>query len=572
MTGYRGWLALLALACCLAAAAPAHAAESSPSVPPDSPYYRDLDKLVAFGLALPPILGQKPYSRSEFARMTAEAMGRWKEEEGGDPPAADSFESYIKAGERRRQIGIILKRLESEFGEELTDMGAIEGERMRYRVHPLEEFVFYGTYLSSAPTTIPQDNGRGTINAVINPLRDYDLGRHPVFGTVSAEEAVARFKAGKYFSGYFRPRFEVDIPRVDPMGGHVYVQNAQGAFRAGNFEFRFGRDSMVWGPGDRGSLLFSTNPRPFDGVWITNPTPARLPWVFKHLGRWRYTLYGINLGPEYVRKWAWLAGYKFSLAPARYVELGFGHAVQIGGEGAPTPSFLDVLGEFTGFRPAGTDPNSPNLTNHTFEIDLLVRIPQLRGLQIYGNVAIEDYWKSVKKTLTQGCSYLGGIYLPALNPSGTMDLRAEYVHTNPLEFRHTLYSDGFTLDRRLIGTDAGPDADTLHILFRHTLSRRMWYGVTADWDFRRSNTYAELRNPDGTAGPIVKVANGPSEQRWRGLLDLDVGLRKGASLHLTGGYERVRNQRFVAGADCNNFVVAAALSLDLDRHFAFAAR
>ncbi len=544
------------------------AAESSPSVPPDSPLYRDLDKLVAFGLVEPPILGQRPYPRSEFARMTAEAMQKLKEREDKD---ADSFLQFAREQKRRQQIEIVIKELSSEFKEELVDMGALDGERMRYRVHPFEESIFYGKYLSSAPTTIPPDNGRGSINAQINPLADYDLGRHPIFGTLNAVEAVARFKTGKYFSGYVRPRFEVDVPRDADMTGHVYVQNAYGTFSAGNFSLKFGRDSMLWGFGERGSLLFSTNPRPLDGVWITNPTPARLPWIFKYLGRWRYTLYGTNFGPEYEKKWAWLAGYKISLAPAKYVELGFGHAVQIGGEGMPAPSFLDVLGEFSGFRPAGTDPNSPNLTNHTFEIDLLVRVPQLRGFQIYGNMAIEDYWKSIKKTLIQGCSYLGGIYLPALNSTGTMDLRAEYVHTNPLEFRHGLYTDGFTINRRLLGTDAGPDADTLHFLFRQTLSSKIWYGITLDWDYRRSNSYTELRNPDGTAGPIVKTADGPTEQRYRGLADLDFKFHGNLGLHLTGGYERVKNLHFVQGSDCNNFIVAAALSINFDRHFAFAA-
>ena len=540
---------------------------STSSVPPDSHFYRDLDKVVAIGLVEPPILGQRPYPRSEFARMTAEAMKAFESWELN----TSSFENLVRSRRRRWQVEISLKRLKEEFTEELIDLGAIEGERYRYRIHLPEELIFYETYLSSAPSTIPPNNGRGPINAQINPLNDYNLGRHPIDGFANAEEVVGRFQLGGYFSAYLRPRFEVDIFRRDDMQAHAYLQNGYATFRAGNFSLKVGRDSMIWGLGDRGSLLYSTNPRPLDGVWITNPTPARLPWIFKYLGRWRYTLYAANLGPGYVRKWGWLAGYKLNLAPARYVELGFGHVVMIGGEGAPTPSFVDVIGEFFGFRPAGTSPTAPNLTNHTFEIDYLLRIVPLRGLQLYGNIVIDDKWKSVKKTLKQGMSYLWGAYIPALNPSGSMDLRAEYVMTSPLQYRHSLYADGFTLNRRLIGSDAGPDADALHLRFRHTLAPGFWYGLTFGWDYRRSDTYTELRNPDGTAGPVVKVASGPTEERYRGLVDFDCKFKRNLTLHLTAGYERVRNLFFTAGNDRNNYLAAISLKVDLDRHFGFEA-
>ncbi len=570
----RRLLALTLAMSLLAFASQAQASDrwrSTSNVQPDSHLYRDLDKLVAFGLTEPPIRGQRPYPRWEFARMTAEAMGKLAEEE-ARAEEADSLKAFVKLRKRRRTIDIVLNRFKEEFREELIDMGALEGERMRYRVHPIEEWNFYGTYLNSPPTQIPVNNGRGPIDAWVNPLRDYDLGRHPIDGFQFAIEPAGRVQAGKFISAYLRPRFEVDQPSSNgDMTGHAYLQNAYTTFRAGNFQMKVGRDSMIWGPGERGSLLYTTNPRPLDGIWLTNPMPARLPWVFKYLGRWRYTLYAADFGPEYSRAWAWLAGYKLNLAPARYVEIGFGHAVQIGGEGMSTPSAVDVIGEFFGFRPEGTDTTSPNNTNHMFEIDLLIRIPQLRGLEMYGNMAIEDYWKSFTKTLEHGCSYLAGVYLPALNPSGSADLRIEYQRLNPLMYRHSLYTDGWTINQRLIGSDAGPDAHTVHALLRKTVSPKLWYGIAFGWDYRKSDSYTELRNPDGTAGPVVKTATGPTEQRWRGILELDWQMMKHTKLHLTAGYERVGNLHYQQGVHRNNYLAAAALKLDLDRFFVFAA-
>ena len=542
---------------------------STPNVPLDDPLYRDLDKLIAFRLVHPPLKGQRPYARSEFARLAAEAMGKYKAEvevkvEG------ETLKKFVKRRSRERQIEIVINHLKKEFKDELIDMGAIEGEKKEFRVHPIEEFKFYATYLDSPATVIPPNNGRGTINALVNPLGDYNLGRHAIDGFAQAEEITGYFEATKFISGYVRPRLEVDIPSDgQDMSGHVYLQNAYATFTAGNFSIEFGRDSMLWGMGERGGLHFSTNPRPLDGVRITNPKPARLPWVFKYLGEWRYTLYGFNLGPEQTHKWPWIAGYKFSLMPVKYVEFGFGHTVEMGGEGAPSLSALDVLGEFTGFRPAGTDPTSPNKTNHMFEIDLLTRIPQAAGLELYGNVSIDDYWKSIKKTLTQGCSYMAGFYLPTINPSGSADLRIEFVWMNPLHYRHSLYPEGYTENQKLIGTDAGPDAYNLHALFRHTLSSKLWYGLSFDFDYRRSDTYTELRNPDGTAGPIVKTATGPAESRYRGVAELDFKFKKSNTLHFSAGYERVRNSQFQAGVDRNNFLLAASLALNFDRYFGF---
>lgn len=539
---------------------------STPNVAPDSPLYRELDKLISFGLIEPPILGQRPYPRSEFARMTAEAIEKMKERE---DKKHDDYDEFVADQKKYWQIKASLKNLKTEFEDELIDLGAIEGEKKKYRIHPFEKFDTYFTILDSPPVTIPPNNGRGTINALIDPLADYNLGRHYTDGVQIAHEVDARFTASRFLSGYVRPRFEINFPRDGYLDGDVHLQNAYSTFRAGNFSLEFGRDSMIWGFGERGSLLFSTNPRPMDGFWLTNPTPARLPWVFKYLGRWRYTLYAVNLGPGQAQKWPWLAGYKFSLSPSKYVEIGFAHAVEIGGEGAPTPSLVDVIGEYVGFRPAGTNPSAPNLTNHTFEIDYLLRIVPLRGLSLYGNIVIEDKWKSIKKTLKQGCSYLWGVYVPALNSSGTMDLRVEYVMTSPLQYHHSLYEDGYTLNRRIIGSDAGPDANAVHAIFRHTLSPNFWYGLTFDWDYRRSDTYTELRNPNDTAGPVVKVASGPTDERYRGMLDIDWKFRKNMTLHLTGGYERALNFNFIQGNDRNNYMLSASLGIDLDKFFAF---
>ncbi len=525
---------------------------STVNVAPDSLLYRDLDKLVAWGLVHPPILGQRPYPRSEFARLTAEAEQNLPDREQDINP------------KRLKQINLVLNRLKKEFKEDL------DKQQPGFRFHPFDKFITSATYLNSPATTIPPNNGRGNINAQVNPLGDYNLGRHAIDGFQIAHEATASFQATKFFAANARPRLEVDIPRQNNMQGHIYLQNSYGVFKAGNFIFEFGRDSMLWGIGERGGLLFSTNPRPLDGIRITNPTPYQLPWVFKHLGHWRYTMFAANYGPGYIRKYAWLAGYKLSWLPIKYLELAFAHAVMIGGQGAADPSAVDVIGEFFGFRPAGTSRGSPNLTNHIFEVEYLFRILPLRGMQIYGNIAVDDkFGNSFTKTIRHDCGFLWGLYFPVLNQSGSADLRIEYVKSSPLLYRHSLYADGFTLNRKLLGSNAGPDTNAFYAKFRHNLSDDLLYGLEAALDFRSSDTYKQVQTAAGTAGHIEQVSSGPSEKRFRFLADLDWQVKKHLNLHFTTGYERVQNLHFAGNVSRNNYLFAVALSLDLDRYFAF---
>jgi len=560
-----GFLAFLLL--CFSPAT-AHAWQSTPNVPPDSVLYRDLDKLVALGLVHPPIVGQRPYPRSEFARLTAEAV---KKVESEGEIRADSLEEYVKKQDRAKQIDIVLNRLKSEFEEELIDQGLLEGKSHAIEGHPFESFKLEFTYLNSPDVAFPVDNGVGTVNAVENPLRDDRLGRHTDDGFQNAIETIHRFSLSKYFSVYASPRFEVNIPRVNgDMRGKAYVQNLYAIFQPDDyFALEFGRDSIVWGAGEHGDLMVTDNARPLDLIKITNPKPARLPWIFKYLGQWKYTLFGANLGPENARKYAWLAGWKFSLLPARYVELGFSHAVMMGGEGAPNLSALDVIGEFAGFRPAGSDPDSPNKTNHMMEAELLVRIPQLRGAQLYGVITNEDKRDSVKRFLKDGSGYVAGLYLPALFSSGSTDFRLEFEHTPALIYRHGLYSDGWTLNRKLIGSSLGSDGERIRAVIGQTVSSKLDLRFEAAWDHRRSDLKTTTTDPDGSLGDVITVEHRPAEDRYRFLLDGMFRTKKHINIGATVGVERVKNIAFNSGVDRTNYLLALSLTFDFDNYFRF---
>lgn len=549
-------------------------ARVTPNVPPDDPVYRDIDKLIALGYAPATVVGQKPYARSEIARLVGAAIEHDKETtDVCETEEQSSLKAFSKCTSRQNTVRGIINRLKKDYHEELVDQKFIEGESRAIQGHGWEKFNLETVYLDSPNVLFPVDNGVGLINAIENPLRDDNLGRNATYGFQQAIETTHRLELSRYLALYASPRFEVDIPQDgSDMTGHAYIQNLYAITGIDYIALEFGRDSLMWGVGEHGDLMLSDNPRPLDLIKITNPKPARLPWVFKYLGQWKYTLFGANLGPDCSKKYAWLAGWKLSLLPAQYVELGFGHAVMMGGEGAPPLSALEVVGEFFGFRPAGSDPNSPNKTNHMMEAELLVRIPQLRGAEIYGVITNEDKRDTIKRFLRDGSGYVAGVYLPALLPSGATDLRLEFQRTPAIMYRHTIYDDGWTLNRKVIGSSLGPDGLRLRAVLGQTISPKLDFRAELAWDRRNSNLKTQTTDPDGSLGDIVTAVHRPAEDRYRFLIDALLRTKKHFDIKTTVGYERAHNFNFVQGDSRNNFLFAVSLDFNFDRYFGFAAK
>lgn len=516
--------------------------------------YGDIEKLVAFGLCNPPMIDQRPFSRSEFARIVAEAKNNFEKNDLG----------YVQVSVKQ-----ILDRLTSEFRDELVDSGAIGGEKVFVRGHPFEELRLDATYLSSRPLTIIENNGVGPVNVTVNPLLDYQEGRHAVFGFQEAIETMHRFRVSPYLSFLAHPRFESNSWRDGDADMSILLQEGYAVLQAGDASLQFGRSTNVWGPGERGALLITNNARPLDQIKFTTPSPFRLPWVFKYLGKWRVTLFGANLGPEQTPKYAWLTGYRLSYMPVKYLELGFGNITMMGGEGAPSLSALDVFGEFFGFRVGGTDPNSPNKTNHIMEASVLIRVPEAWGLQMYGVINNEDKRDTLKRFFRDGSSYIAGFYLPVIANSGKTSFRFEFKRMSALAYRHSLFAGGYALDHLFIGDDLGPDALGTHARADFDISNKIRTAVVFDWDLRRSDQHTTTMDPDGTLGDIIVVQGGPHEERFRFILEPSVLLNKFLELRAMAGYEKVFNANYNEGVSRNNWLAAVSLRINVDPHFKF---
>jgi len=533
--------------------------------------YRDIDKLVAFGLCDPPVKDQRPYARSEFARLVAQALKR-RDRIDAAIEGEEGFERRLSLAQRRKHVDRILLRLSKQFREELVAAGALEGELATISGNPAERLRMSLAFSSAAPLRIIPDNGYGTIDALVDPFLAYREGRHLVDGVQASFEIDNRFRFGRHFAIDFTPRVESNVWRDGDMSVEVLLQRGYGVLQAGNAALIFGRKSVAWGPGEHGALLMTNNARPLDLIEFTTPSPGRLPWIFRHLGQWKISMLGANMGPDASFRYGWLGAWRLAYLPVRYVEIGIGHTVFMGGEGAPPLSALDVIGEYLGFRPSGSSPGDPNKGNQMMEGSLLIRIPQLRGLEIYGVITNEDKRDTIKRFLRDGSSYLAGIYLPALNPSGTADLRFEFRRMCSIMYRHGLFRKGHTLNSLILGDDLGPDAMAAGAVFRYDLTPSVELSAAFDWEVRRSDIHADRNDPDGSLGDIIVVRPGPHEHRYRFLFSPRYTSKLNTRIDFTAGYERVINAGYVQGLSRNNWLAAIGVTLDFDRFFRFEVR
>ncbi len=540
-------------------------AQVSVNVDTLDPVYRDIDKLVSHGLVKKIIMGQRPFSRREIARITAEAMFQFQklEDRFADPETPEKKKNSLK--KRIDYITVILNRLKLDYQEELIQIGALEGKKRSYSIHGVEN-VDAGMLITNSPSEpLPLDNGIGEINAVINPLLDYQQGRHLVEGYNLAVETSHWLRASDYFALYFRPRFQLGItPNNNPNDNDVYILNLYGKLNFKNFEIQVGRDNLFWGQGLDSGLLLSNNPRGLDMIKISNDIPGILPWVFKYLGAHKASFFYADMGPEQNFPHPYLVGYKYNIQPLSFFELGIGFYAQGGGEGSPHASFKQRVEDLYGFSP-GT---IVGLSNKLSGLDFRFRIPPARGMEIYGE-AIFDDTKGIdgtKRFWWQDAGYIFGINLPRITDTGNVDLRLEYHKTGLRMYRHTVFTSGITLNQYLIGDNLGPDAFGVYLVSNWDYDPQNLFTFRGAFESRSSDVWGNNSDSRGIIGNFFVVQNNPSENRYRVTTQWlhrfeDWPVKFKANI----GYEFVQNFGFIEGETKNNFLGAAAFEINLDQ-------
>ena len=493
----------------------------SPYVPLDSWVYPAFDRLAAMGLIESNFAGMRPWTRLACAQMVTEAQDRVED---SNKIATD-----------------LVNELQAEFQAELGG-GADRGQTMAR----LESVYFRGENISGQPLTDGYHFAQTQINDFGRPYGEgwnsttgfsFYATSGPWSGYVRGElQTAPSIPALPLAARQFIQQFD-GLPSVPPASGRSSVQqfnllDAYIGLTLANWEISFGQQSLSWGPGDGGAMLFSDNAPPINMFRINRVTPWHIPFVSRFLGPLRAELFfGQLTGQHFVGQpdgstvgsfrqtldpQPFIHGQRFTFKPTSNFEFGFSRTTLMGGPGVPLTlgtlenSILGVLHN----APPGS-PNDPG--DRRSGMDWTYRLPKLRNwATFYGDAFAEDQYSPI--AYWDRSAFRAGLYFSHLPKLPRLDLRAEGVYTDLTAggalgrgffYSNSRFRDGYTNDGFLIGSWIGRDGqgaqawsnywlsakDRIQFSFRHQKVSQQFSpgggtvtdaGVRGDYWFRKS--------------------------------------------------------------------------------------
>lgn len=488
--------------------------------------YDALHQIVLSGIAGKVVLNTKPMSRREMALILADIVRRVQA-------------NQVSEFDHRKDLEPILLELLDEFSPELLALGVsgygINGEPQRLlEVRPLQYLQARGGYTSNAPTDLENRNGERL--------------RQGVNGRLASASWV---EFGGVLAGYANPEFQVG---PDQVNGQLI--EGYGKLRGGPVELVAGRESLWWGPGFHGSMLLSNNALGLDMVRLQTANQITLPWIFQYLGPMKLLWFFGRFEEERDFPRTKLMGLRVDLAPASWLELGFGRTVMFGGDGRPEPPWY----QWPAFLVLSSDNNESRFSgNNLFQIDATVRlanlgkyVPLFRDAELYFDVGVDDTCcETAFIPLKPGG--LVGLFLPNLFQSPDTTFRVEYSHTTSFNFTHGIYTDGYVRKGHVLSHFEGTAGEDLFFRLTQRLEKRLMVGIELDFA-RRGST---------------KAGEQFGTKELHRYVGVDLTYRHSKSLSLQAGarLEWVDNRDFVAGNNDINQVYTIELTYALDAAF-----
>lgn len=445
----------------------------SPFVPSDSWAYPALERLAALGYVHTAIMGIKPWTRIECARLTEEAGEELQENQVLKQEAVElriwlqqefAYELDLLNGGRNLTANLesVYTRAVSTSGPALTD-GFHFGQTISYDFgRPFER----GT------------NGQagGSFSAAAGPVALYVRAEYQ-----HAPSAPALSDAVRNIIN-----LRDAIPLSDIRSGPLPSTNrprfldAYATVNLSNWQLVVGKQSLSWAPGLEGSMLWSNNSDPINMVRLVNPEPFHLPGILRHIGPVRIDqFFGRLEGGSYVVH-PFIYGQKLNFQPFPFLEIGIGRTVTIGGEGGDALTTGNVLYSLIG---------TVNQSIHTVpgdshsEMDWTFYIPKVRNyIVLYGDSYADDDILPIERPARN--PWNPGIYITRVPGIPKLDFRMQGVWTEApgrvggagnggeLNYWNGTYRDGYTNNGQLIGNTVGRDGRAIQCTLRYWISPR----------------------------------------------------------------------------------------------------
>jgi hypothetical protein len=237
------------------------------------------------------------------------------------------------------------------------------------------------------------------------------------------------------------------VPPDLPVGStnRFEVLDAYAGINLDNYQLTFGRQSLWWGPGVGGPMMFSNNAGPITMLRLNRVTPRKLPSILGHLGPVRTDFFfGQLTGSEFVLsplgligEWGrsldpqpFIHGQRFSFKPTANFEFGIFRTTVYGGPGYPLTWHTFARSLFSLGNEVAGSIHKPG--DRRSGVDFTYRIPKLRNwLTFYGDGFTDDQFTPI--AYADRSAWHAGIYAPQLPGIKKLDFRAEGVYTdNPI--------------------------------------------------------------------------------------------------------------------------------------------
>ncbi len=436
----------------------------SPYVPLDSWVYPALDRLASQSYVSTALLGARPWTRTECARLTEEARESLTDAASEDRGRDDLAVEYQEA-------------LEREFADELEVLGGRRNRVLRV------ESVYTRVMSVSGPALTDGFHFGQTIS--------YDFGRPIRRGTNTIAGTSVSGSYGPFFL-YVRGEFQhapgapalSDAVRSVIASRDVRALAAPHPFEAinrptlldtyvgmsfGNWQLSFGKQSLQWGPGPNGGLLFSGNSEPLYMLRLTNVWPLELPSFLHYFGPVRVENIVAQPRGHTLIPMPYLYGQKFILKPLPFFEVGFSRTVTLGGRRGNPVTAGNFFRSFFGHE---GDPNGRGTPGDSrSSVDWTLRVPGLHGrLVVYSDMFADD--DELPLVNPSRSTFRPGLWLTRVPWVPKLDVRVEVASSESPGFRDNhgnlnyfnfVYRDGYTNNGFLIGNTVGRQGTVVQV-------------------------------------------------------------------------------------------------------------
>ena len=443
-------------------------------VPLDSWEYAAFERLAGLGYVNTGIMGLKPWTRIECARLTEEAGDELPQGETLNEEAA-RLQGRL-AQEFAYEIGLL------DGGHNFTaNLESVYARAVSISGPPLTDSYHFGQ-------TVAYDFGRpfergtngqagGSFSAAAGPLALYVRAEYQHAPSAPAlSSAIVNFISQADLAPILQvptgPFGPIDRPRL--LDAYVTVNLS-------NWQLVLGKQSLSWAPGSH-SMTWSNNIEPVNMVRLVNPEPFRLPGFLSHLGPIRIDqFFGRLVGHPYVPR-PFVYGQKVNIKLFPFLELGFGRRTMIGGAGGESLNASNLFHSIFDIPSTRIADGGPPGDNET-EMDWTFYVPKLRNyVVLYGDAYAEDTALPIMDPARN--PWHPGLYITRIPGIPKLDFHIEGISTEQaglfnnqgnrglFNYWNNGYHDGNTNGGNLIGNTVGREGRTIQFWFRYWISPR----------------------------------------------------------------------------------------------------